>query len=259
MSIDLPMGTVHVWHMRLDDFRVFATESQVLSMDELDRASRFHFVKDRLHFVRCRSALRLLLGQYLQIPATEVRFAYQSKGKPEVVQEQNQIGLRFNVSHSGNMALLSFAVDCAVGIDIERIESKVDISTLIRQFFSFRERSELLAMPSELLLEAFFACWTRKEAFLKAVGEGLGRSLQGFSVTTHPHLHPRLELPEDRDQDGEWFLSDIRVPEGYRAAVAIRGRSPIVRNFVERSAGSESFLSQTRVSYGINQALEKLK
>ncbi len=218
-----PVGCVDVWRVRLDEpARAGSDAASVLSSDEIARARRFHFEKDRIHFSRCRSALRDLLAGYLAISATEIRFEYLASGKPQLAAQQNPRALQFNVSHSAGMALIAVGSEHRLGVDIEKIRDDVDTTALAERFFSLRERAGLQALPDHLRVPGFFACWTRKEAFLKATGDGLSFPLAGFSVTTHPHLDPALE--EIRGNIGarkQWFLVDLSVVDGYRAAVAL--------------------------------------
>ncbi len=196
--------------------------SRVLSGDEIERTKRFLFEKDRTRFTRCRSALRALLGRYLTIPAAELRFDYLSGGKPQLASEQNPFALQFNVSHSSNMALIAFGSNCRLGVDIEKMRSEVDTVALAERFFSLRERAGLRALPDDLRVQGFFACWTRKEAFLKATGDGFSFPLADFSVTTRPDLEPSLEeIRGDTQARKQWVLVDIEVRDGYRAAVAV--------------------------------------
>ncbi len=225
-NIGVPTGRVDVWSVRLDEPAKAGSEAVVLSPDEVARAGRFHFEKDRIHFTRCRSALRDLLAGYLAIPAAEIRFEYLTSGKPQLAAEQNPRALQFNVSHSANMALIAVGSEHRLGVDIEKIRGDVDTATLAERFFSLRERAGLHALPDRLRVPGFFACWTRKEAFLKATGEGLSFPLEDFSVTTHPDLDPEIEEIKGSTAEGkQWFLSDLSVVEGFRATVA-RERSP---------------------------------
>jgi 4'-phosphopantetheinyl transferase len=222
----VPTGRVDVWSVRLDEPAKAGSEVDVLSPDEIARASRFHFEKDRIHFARCRSALRDLLAEYLTIPAGEIRFEYLTSGKPQLAAEQNPSALQFNVSHSANMALIAVGSEHRLGVDIEKIRGDVDTTTLAERFFSLRERAGLQALPDHLRVPGFFACWTRKEAFLKATGEGLSFPLEDFSVTTHPDLDPEIEeIKGSTDEAKQWFLADLSVVDGFRATVA-RERSP---------------------------------
>jgi 4'-phosphopantetheinyl transferase len=220
----VPTGRVDVWRVRLDEPAKAGSDVAVLSPDEIARANRFHFEKDRIHFTQCRTALRNLLADYLAIPAAEIRFEYPTSGKPQLVVEQNPHGLQFNVSHSANMALIAVGSEHRLGVDIERIRNDVDTVALSERFFSLRERAGLQALPDHLRVPGFFACWTRKEAFLKATGDGLSFPLEDFSVTTHPDLDPELvEVKGSVDEGKQWFLTDLRVVDGFRATVAREG------------------------------------
>ncbi len=222
----VPTGRVDVWSVRLDEPARTGSEILTLSPDEIARANRFHFEKDRIHFTRCRSALRDLLAGYLAIPAADIRFEYLTSGKPQLAAEQNPSALQFNVSHSANMALIAVGSEHRLGVDIEKIRGDVDTTALAERFFSLRERAGLQALPEHLRVPGFFACWTRKEAFLKATGEGLSFPLEDFSVTTHPDLDPELEEIKGITDNGKrWFLADLSIVEGFRATVA-RERSP---------------------------------
>jgi 4'-phosphopantetheinyl transferase len=225
-NIGVPIGRVDVWSVRLDEPARAGSEVVVLSPDEVARANRFHFERDRIHFTRCRSALRALLASYLAIPASEICFEYLASGKPQLAAGQNPSALQFNVSHSANMALIAVGSKYRLGVDIEKIRSDVDTTTLAERFFSLRERAGLQALPDHLRVPGFFACWTRKEAFLKATGEGLSFPLADFSVTTHPDLDPELEeIKGSTNEAKQWFLTDLSVVDGFRAAVA-RERRP---------------------------------
>ena len=225
-NIGVPTGRVDVWSVRLDEPARAGSEVGVLSPDEVARASRFHFEKDRIHFTQCRSALRGLLADYLAIPAAEIRFEYLTSGKPQLAAEQNPRALQFNLSHSANMALIAVGSEHRLGVDIEKIRGDVDTATLAERFFSLRERAGLQALPDRLRVPGFFACWTRKEAFLKATGEGLSFPLEDFSVTTHPDLDPEIEeIKGSTDNGKRWFLADLSIVDGFRATVA-RERSP---------------------------------
>jgi 4'-phosphopantetheinyl transferase len=220
-----PIGRVDVWRVRLDEPATAGAEGGVLSSDEIARAGRFHFERDRIYFTQCRSALRALLAGYLAIPATEIHFEYLTNGKPRLRAEQNPRTLQFNVSHSTNMAVIAVGSEHRLGVDIEKIRGDVDTASLAERFFSLRERAELQALPDHLRVPGFFACWTRKEAFLKATGDGLSFPLADFSVTTHPDLDPKVEEINGNTEAGKlWFLADLSVVDGYRATVALDRR-----------------------------------
>jgi 4'-phosphopantetheinyl transferase len=224
LPLTFPAGRVDVWRVHLDQEPSVASEIGVLSSDELARASRFHFERDRQHFGRCRSALRSLLAAYLVIPPADIRFDYSTSGKPQLATDQNPCDLQFNVSHSGGVALIAVGSERRLGIDIEIIRNDVDIGALAERFFSVSERTGLRALPDDLRVAGFYACWTRKEAFLKATGDGLSFPLADFSVTTHPDLEPKLEdIKGEPEGAKKWHLADLSVIEGYRAALATDG------------------------------------
>ena len=223
--LTFPTSRVDLWKVDLDE-SAKGSEAGVLSADEILRANRFHFENDRVHFVRCRCALRSLLARYLTLPAEEIRFEYMASGKPQLAAEQNPSALQFNVSHSAGRALIAVGSKHRLGIDIEKVRDDVDTAALAERFFSLRERSGLRVLPNHLRASAFFACWTRKEAFLKATGDGLSFPLADFSVTTHPDLDPRLEeIRGNTDVQKQWFLADVSIVEGYRATVAVEAAS----------------------------------
>ena len=220
-----PTERVDIWKVHLDRPLLKNSENEVLSPDEIARANRFHFDKDRVHFVRCRTALRQLLGKYLGIPASEIQFRYSTNGKPELEANLNPRALQFNVSHSADLAAIAIGSEHRLGVDLEKIRVDVDIVSLSKRFFSLRERAEIQALPEHLRVSAFFACWTRKEAFLKATGEGLSFPLENFSVSVQPDSNPKLEeVNEDTKVGEQWFLADIHVGVDYRAALAVERR-----------------------------------
>ena len=219
-SCQIPFSCIDVWKVRLDEPVEGDRERSVLSLDEIARATRFRFEQDRIHFVRCRSTLRSLIGSYLGLHAAEIRFEYLASGKPQIAAEQNPHRLQFNVSHSGDVALIAVCNEQNLGIDIEKVRYDVDTFSLAERFFSTRERAGLRALPDHLRVPGFFACWTRKEAFLKATGEGLSFSLADFSVTTYPDQDPELEeVRGNTEVRKQWFIADLTMGDGYRAAM----------------------------------------
>ena len=226
-----PTGRVDIWRLRLDEPSK-ADSAIVLSPDEMARANRFHFEKDRIRFTRCRSTLRILIAGYLSVSAAEIVFQYSTSGKPGVITEQNSRALQFNVSHSGNFALIAVGCEHRVGVDVEKIRTDADTTALAERYFSIRERAGLRTLPEPLRVSAFFACWTRKESFLKATGDGLSFPLANFSVTTDPDSNPEIEeINGKADAAKQWRLADLKVAAGYRAALAIDGFDSRVETF----------------------------
>jgi 4'-phosphopantetheinyl transferase len=223
----LAIGEVRVWIARL---RVAAEALDalwcLLSRDERERAGRFHFPRDRGRFVVCRGVLRTLLGHQLDVPPAHVRFVYGPYGKPAV--RADGATVRFNVSHSDDLALYALARDREVGIDVERIRHTFATSDIAERFFSRSERERLRRMPEEARVRAFFHCWTRKEAYVKAVGDGLSLSLDRFDVSVDPD-HPALLRLHGGDDRARWALYDLRAAPAYAAALAVRPESECVR------------------------------
>jgi len=224
-ELTFPSDRIDVWRVRLDPQELGEQDLKgILATDEVERASRFHLEKDRGRYIRGRATLRILLGRYLKTPPAEIRFQYENNGKPEVALSHHCRSLRFNVSNSGGLALIAVGSGNAIGVDIEKIRPMPDLLEVGRRFFSAREVQALLAVSENKKQEAFFAYWTRKEAFLKATGFGLAYPLSGFSVSVDPDGPAELcEVRENGHVTGDWSLTDIRPGEGFRGALAWAG------------------------------------
>ncbi len=233
------IGRVDVWRVTLDAAPLgedlssgSATQGGVLAPDELARASRFHFDRDRARYVRCRTALRFLLARYLDIVPPNIRFSYTRRGKPELAADQNSGQLRFNLSHSDNMALIAVNAQTALGVDIEKVRPEVNTAELSERFFSAPERAGLRSLPEAMRVAAFYACWARKEAFLKAIGEGLGFPLEEFSVSVHPENDPCIEeIRGDTNAGQHWSLVDVDASPYFRSAVAVERAGATIAAF----------------------------
>ncbi|HZG52707.1 MAG TPA: 4'-phosphopantetheinyl transferase superfamily protein, partial [Pyrinomonadaceae bacterium] len=180
-------GEVHLWRASLAQTpdalrRLYST----LAPDESAKAARYHFPRDRDHYIAARGLLRQLLGRYLAQPPHALRFAYGAYGKPSLDGATAAADLRFNLSHSHELALYAFARGREVGIDIEHIRADFADDDIAARFFSAREVSMLRALPARARTSAFFNCWTRKEAYIKARGEGLSHPLDQFDVSLTP-------------------------------------------------------------------------
>jgi 4'-phosphopantetheinyl transferase len=173
-----------------------------------------------------RGTLRAILSDRLRIDPRDVRFVYGEHGKPELAEPFSGSGLRFNLSHSGSLALCAVVRHCRVGVDIERLRPVPHLEAIAERTFSPRERDTLRQLPPELRHEAFFNCWTRKEAYIKAIGKGLAHPLDSFSVSLAPGARPRLETVDDDPLEAEvWTLEAIVPSAGYVAALVVEGRA----------------------------------
>jgi 4'-phosphopantetheinyl transferase len=219
---------VHVWRIGLElDDASLARLRQTLAEEERRRAERFHFEKDRRHFIAGRGAMRILLAGYLTSRPEEVRFAYSNYGKPRLVDAINDSDLRFNLTHSHGLALLAVTRGRDVGIDVERLrDMENDGQGLAERFFSPHESAVLRSLPSHLRREAFFHCWTRKEAYIKADGKGLSLPLAQFDVSLYPgEAAALLATRHDPDEVRRWSMASLLPGEGYVGALVVQGSS----------------------------------
>jgi 4'-phosphopantetheinyl transferase len=221
-------GVVDGWCVTLADVR--EAGGGVLSEDELVRADRFRFEKDRRRFVAARSALRQVLGRYLRCSPGEVGFSYQPTGKPQLAPEFRESRVQFNLSHSGEFALIAVTLDRRIGVDIEVINAERAWEDVAERFFSAAENRILRALPAGERELAFFQCWTRKEAYVKAVGAGLALPLSSFDVAFGVGVAPAVLRIGDSVEEAEgWSLFDVECPVGYVGAVAVEGRGLVRR------------------------------
>ena len=227
-SPSLETGAVHVWRISLDQpDEALERFRRTLEPDEIDRAGRFHFEKHRRHFVVARGFLRTVIARYLETQPESLRFSYGAYGKPALASEHV---LRFNLSHSHEVALLAVALDAELGVDVEHVRADFASEDIARRFFSRAEVEVFNALPREEQVAAFFRCWTRKEAYIKAIGKGLSQPLDAFDVTLAPGAAPALLRAED-DDASRWLLSDIEVGERYAGALAVERPVAQVRFF----------------------------
>ncbi len=230
-EIDLPAGEVHLWSARLDPPEDFLRQcAGLLSEDEHRRAERFRFGSLRNRYIAGRGTLRMLLGRYLRTAPASFSLSYQAHGKPELGPPWKAYGLEFNVSHSHELAVYAFTRGSPIGVDVECIRPMPNAAELLERFFSPEEVQQWQQMPAERQLRAFFQGWTRKEAWLKAVGSGLSFPLNQFCVTLDGPARV-LSIRGDTDEAARWWLESCEPCDGYVAAVAMRGPARMVRRW----------------------------
>ncbi len=213
---------VHIWRVFLDPqpASVQSTES-TLSADESERAARFHFDRDRHRFIIAHTALRDILSRYLDSNPKELTFSVNPYGKPELLNHE----LEFNLSHSGDFALVAVTQKHKVGVDVEHIRAEKDLEGIAKRFFSQSEVSEFMALPPEQRDTGFFRCWTRKEAYIKAQGLGLSLPLNSFDVSLTPNEPAILRATRpDSTESARWTLLSLDVASEYAAAIAVEGK-----------------------------------
>lgn len=222
-SFELSGRDVHVWILRTGASDAVAAKFEpVLVSDERDRAARFRFDHLRQSFVITRGALRCLLGRYLGLDPASIRFNYGSKGKPALAATA---GIEFNMTHSGGLAAFAFTVGCQIGVDLEQIRPLTETQDIANRFFCSEEAAEIMSLPPSERERAFFCCWTRKEAYIKAIGDGLSAPLDEFRVTLQPNEPAQfIHLAHDTNAAKAWTLHDLCLASDYAAALAYRDR-----------------------------------
>jgi 4'-phosphopantetheinyl transferase len=221
-SCNLAGRTIQVWAVVTEaPDSIVAELEELLSPDEKIRASRFRFDRHRRSFVIARGTLRILLGRYLDRAPAGIQFECGAKGKPAVAPRNE---LEFNVSHSGGLATFAFTLGCQIGIDLEKIRPLPDMEPIARRFFNTDEAAEIMSLHPKERDRAFFLCWTRKEAYIKATGDGLSAPLDDFRVTLRPCELPRfVHISHDEAAAGAWTLHDLQFAPDYAGALAYRG------------------------------------
>ena len=225
MSPKHPLGShvdIHVWHADLDS--AAATLDPLLatlSPDERDRADRFVFERDQRRFIAARGLLRRLLGIRLGAEPDSLQFEYGERGKPFLAARMGQSDVSFNVAHSQGHAVFGLTSGASLGVDVEVVRQLHDAPAMAERFFSLKERDQLRALPPSQREVAFFLCWTRKEAYIKALGAGLAYPLEHFSVSV---VAGEPQLLEDHTAAAQtaWSLHDLSHLPEYAAALAVR-------------------------------------
>jgi 4'-phosphopantetheinyl transferase len=220
---ELSVEAAHVWAVPLDSSPI-AEPWCLLSPDECQRAERFRFDEPRRRFVISRAALRMLLGEHLGVPPEDVALDCDANGKPRLLDQMNRDALRFNLAHSGNLAVVAIARDCEVGIDIEQLRAVSHWEQISRRYFHEAEVVEIFGAACELRGAAFLRCWTAKEAVLKAIGMGLSCPLSSFRVPVHQQQGEWVNLPASGSGAPiHCWLEQLSPCDDYVGAVACMG------------------------------------
>jgi 4'-phosphopantetheinyl transferase len=217
---------VHIWRAALDQpAEVIQYLATFLADDERARAGRFHFERDRRRFTVGRGVLRLILSRYLKISPVEMQFGYGAQGKPFLAGQPDN-GLQFNLSHSHELAVYAFTCRREIGIDLEYLRPLPDLEAIAGRFFAPQEIETLLKLPASRQVEGFFNCWTRKEAYIKAIGQGLTMPLDQFNVSLAPgQPAAMLNNYQNPGEVSRWSLTAFTPAPNYAAAVAVAGHN----------------------------------
>lgn len=226
-QVTLEGGQVHIWCASLDlCSKDLIQLVELLAKDEQERANRFVFDRDRQHFIVARARLRLILSHYLEVEPRSLKFRYGPQGKPELAGGNRGV-LYFNLSHSHGLALVAVTQERKVGIDLEWIRPIDDMDSIARRFFSKTEYQTYSALPITQKPLGFFNCWTRKEAYIKAIGQGLACPLADFDVSLTPGKPAKLlSIKDDRQSAELWSMTALAPAAGYVGAVIVEGPAP---------------------------------
>jgi len=222
LPIAIGDGDIHIWKSHLDlssDLLRYMWET--LSADERDKAHRYVFEKDRNESIASRGLLRAILSCYLQVPPKSQKYRYNEYGKPFLNQLHDSC-ISFNLSHSRGIALFAIAAKHNIGIDIEALRYDIDILQMAEVAFSLFEINQLLSFPPSMRHRAFFNGWTRKEAYIKAIGCGISIPLDSFAVSLTPGgISPVINIAGSFSELSPWSVYEIEIESGYVAALAI--------------------------------------
>jgi 4'-phosphopantetheinyl transferase len=223
-KIKLQNNDVHIWHTNLNlEIERVEEALPILSLDEQKRAERYKFEKHRNYFIVARSTLRKILSSYLNIEPERLEFNYSDRGKPILASDRQNENLQFNLSHSQELALYSFTKNQKIGIDLEYCRPMPDAESIAQRFFSTNEYKWISSLSGNAQQEAFFRCWTAKEAYLKATGEGIGGSLERIEIDlTRSGL---FKLKEGDREISNWLLYNFIPDRNYMATVAVESQA----------------------------------
>src|SRR5262249_1103018 len=232
LAVDVTAGELHLWLVRLDQSSNTEVLFDILSSDEKERARRFHFERDRRRFTVARAHLRSTLARYLNAEPSSIAFSYGHRGKPSLAALCGSDTLKFNLSHSGELALLAVTPSRELGADIEQNKSIAHHDRIAERFFFRAETAVLPGLLKKNKLYPVFWCWTCKEAYVKATGDGLARTTESFDVVFLPPEHARVaEIDGSAEQASRWTLFAFTPADRYVAAVALEGELSAVSCF----------------------------
>jgi 4'-phosphopantetheinyl transferase len=217
---------IHVWATTLAvPADKFAALAATLSPEETERAHKFKFERHRNRFIAGRGALRGILGPYLRAHPADLRFIYSANGKPALAEGFADAEIHFNLAHSEDLALVAVTRAGRVGVDVEGVRPVKNVEDLVARFFSQRENEAFQKIPDDQKPAAFFNLWTRKEALLKATGEGITRALSLIEVSFLPGEPARLlAISGDAALAAQWSLRELSPATGFTGALAIQAQ-----------------------------------
>ena len=224
-SLSLTEREVHVWRASFHQLdALYESLEEVISVDERSKARRYRFENNRREYITARGFLRFLLGSYAGKNPKDLKFLYNPFGKPALYDPQSNYRITFNLSHAHGFVIYAFSINREVGIDIERIRPEAAHDGVAERFFSHHEVETLRSLPIHAQAQGFFNCWTRKEAYIKARGEGLTIPLNQFDVSLIPGKPAELLTSRiDPEDTNKWMLCALPMGTQYAAALAVEG------------------------------------
>ncbi len=224
LAPSLSSGIIYIWLIEIDGQPSDVNSlEKLLSREEMDRSTRYRFEQDRLRFVIRRGILRQLLSRYTEIKPSDIEYSINPHGKPSLLHHQ----LLFSVSHSQDRIAYALSKDQEIGVDIEQVRPMPDLAQLAKTWFSLEECAKLFSVDPSQQLESFYHIWTQKEAFIKAIGEGLTYPLMDFSVAADPH-HPGRLLSMKSNDPSQWNMLSYVPEPGWRMAVCVHSNNSLV-------------------------------
>jgi 4'-phosphopantetheinyl transferase len=222
-KVELSDKQIHVFLLQLDLFN-YDDFLFYLSEDESERAARLKVEEKKKQFVIVRGVLRKLLSNSLSKSSKAIKFSYGEHKKPAIEEKYNNKSVEFNISHSGNYALIAMTLTNKVGVDIEKINREINYQSLSNRFFSRKEKQELTRLNKDEQLDAFYRAWVRKESFIKATGKGIAYGLDQFSVSLEERKISGIELVSPNLIDEQWTCYDLVNLENYKTALTSCGK-----------------------------------
>lgn len=221
----LPHDQVHIWRFSIESLDEHSDSfARTLSDDERTRAKHYHFLRDRTKFLVRRGMLRVILGRYLSVEPNRIQFDHGTYGKPRLASKFDSDRLEFNLAHSHNLAVYAFTRKRRIGIDLEKIQPLPNLEQISSQFFTSQESEKIQRLDGNARLLAFYHCWTRKEAYVKAIGNGLTHPLDQFQVSVEPTQPARLVRVKGQSQEtARWSFKSFVPASGYVSALAVEG------------------------------------
>lgn len=233
VRLEIPQSEVHIWMINLDlDDKQVDYQYRVLSVTEKRRAARFHFERHRRRYIVSQGVMRHILSTYLDAEPSDLVYEFGDHGKPALGCVFKTSGLQFNLTHSHEIALFGIVKGVEIGVDVEFFKEMGDINGITTRFFSPTEQAAFFSLPKDKRLQGFYNCWTRKEAFIKAIGEGLSYPLHKFDVSLAPGEPARLiRIETNPEEASRWTLNAFHPTPEYTAAVALRAKKVHFKRF----------------------------